>query len=99
MGLPRYPLANLSSAGATIDFLEKTFLVTERAERPFGWPLAWYWRMGGVPPGASQWPVSRLSATRLVGNVAIWLAILVTEAPESGACLPRRMAYRREQSG
>jgi len=73
-------LANLSLESATIDFLKKTYLVIDRAEHPFGWPLTWYWRIGGNAPGAPQWPVSRLSAPCLIGNVAMWLAMLAGTA-------------------
>ncbi|HVC98985.1 MAG TPA: hypothetical protein VND64_35300 [Pirellulales bacterium] len=73
-------VANLSSAGATVDFLRKTDLVTERAECPFGWPLAWYWRISGNEAEAPKWTVSRISEPCLIGNVAMWLAMLASTA-------------------
>jgi hypothetical protein len=73
-------LANLGSDAATIDFLKKTYLVIEKGERPFGWPLTWYWRDGGDAPGGPQWPLSRFSAPGLIGNVVIWLTMLAGTA-------------------
>ncbi|HEV3003609.1 MAG TPA: hypothetical protein VGX78_04080, partial [Pirellulales bacterium] len=73
-------LANLSLKVATIDFLKKTYLVVEEGERPFGWPLTWYWRIGGNAAEAPRWPVSRFSSPCLIGNVAMWLAMLASAA-------------------
>ncbi|HUY93059.1 MAG TPA: hypothetical protein VMV10_30295 [Pirellulales bacterium] len=92
-------LANLRSDAATIDFLKKTHLVIEKGERPFGWPLTWYWRDGGYASEGPQWPLSRFSAPRLIGNVAMWLATLAGTAAALRWLLrryrPRRLARPR----
>jgi hypothetical protein len=69
-------VANLSSESATVDFLKKTYFAYDEGERPFGWPLVWYWRTAGNLGDAFQWPISRLSAPRLFANAALWLAML-----------------------
>jgi hypothetical protein len=76
-------LANLSSEPVTI--------INQKPERPYGWPLTWYWR-GGEPilekalPGQSygtirlEWPVSQYTMSGLLVNLVAWLAVVAVSA-------------------
>lgn len=72
-------LANLSSQPVTIDFLEEIVLKGKAAERPYGWPSAWYWRSRSATL-APRWPVSRYSLFNLCVDLAMWLAMLASTA-------------------
>ncbi|HUY31258.1 MAG TPA: hypothetical protein VMV69_00650 [Pirellulales bacterium] len=69
-------LANLSSQPVHLDCLLNAS--GRPWERPFGWPLTWYWR--GKAQLAFAWPISRFLVWRLVANSAAWLFLLLSAA-------------------
>lgn len=84
-------LANLSSEAVTGELIKR---IADRPQRAYGWPLTWYWRIADPVPSAPktrggsarpvlQWPISRYSATYLLADLAIWLAILAGSAMAS----------------
>ena len=66
-------LDNLSSVPVSADLLDSGI-----PQRPYGWPLTWYWRIGkpGITPGHLRWPVSRHDTSPFVANLVMWLAAL-----------------------
>jgi hypothetical protein len=74
-------LANLSSEPVTAEFVGEIIFKGKPAERAFGWPFSWYRRIRSENPGTrwpvtSRWPVSQYSATHLIANTALWIAML-----------------------
>ena len=88
-------LANLSSEAVTGELIKR---IADRPERAYGWSLTWYWRVADPVPSALktwgssarpvlQWPISRYSASYLLADLAIWLAILAGAAMANGRLL------------
>jgi hypothetical protein len=76
-------LANLSAEPVTADNFIDVVRSGSAAERAYGWPLSWYWRICAPSTSASaspyeeyQWPVSRYKATSLFADLALGLAVL-----------------------
>jgi len=67
-------LANLSSQPVHLE------LPWNAWERPFGWPLTWYWRGKAQLGFALAWPISRFLVWGLVANSAAWLLLLLSAA-------------------
>jgi hypothetical protein len=75
-------VANISSTPLTVNNVGKA-LQAAVVERPYGWPVPWYWRSPVVRPLPAtnpipiQWTWSRYSPAYLAADVALWLVILL----------------------